>query len=253
MSRMRAPSQSSAHALGSSCRILAGYGYCSFWMARPLLRLVERAAPGSAPAPKPAPDSMPPLDDARLLAAIQSGDEDAAAELYDRLRPRVDMTIRALVGPGHSEHDDLAQQSFVEIVMSFGRWRGECTLETWAATIAARTVFKYLRRRTTERKYFGEAKEPAFEQPSPASLKRQVVARDMAGRIRRVLEEMEPAKAEAFLLHDVCGFDAREVAGIASISEAAAHARIARGRRELQERLASDPELRDALVDMEEP
>jgi RNA polymerase sigma-70 factor, ECF subfamily len=187
------------------------------------------------------------------LAAIQAGDEDAAAELHDRLRPRVDMTIRALLGPAHPEHDDLAQQSFVEIVMSFNRWRGECTLETWAATIAARTVFKYLRRRTTERKYFGEANELAAEPPCPVSLKRQVVARDIAGHVRRHLQNIDPTKAEAFVLHDVCGFDAREVAGIAGISEAAAHARIARGRKELHERLASDPELRDALFDMEEP
>jgi DNA-directed RNA polymerase specialized sigma24 family protein len=77
------------------------------------------------------------------------------------------------------------------------------------------------------------------------------MARNIADRIRRHLQEIDTAKAEAFLLHDVCGFDAREVAGIAGISEAAAHARIARGRRELHEKLAADPELRDALIDME--
>lgn len=230
-----------------------GERYCALWMARPLLRVVGKAPPSSLPVAKPITDSTPPLDDARVLAAIQAGDEDAAAELHDRLRPRVDVTIRALLGPGHSEHDDLAQQSFVEIVMSFERWRGECTLETWAATIAARTVFKYLRRRTTERKYIDQASESDLEPPSPTNLKRQVVARDLAEHIRHHLDALEPAKAEAFLLHDVCGFDAREVAGIVGISEAAAHARIARGRKELQERLASDPELHDALVDMEEP
>jgi DNA-directed RNA polymerase specialized sigma24 family protein len=73
----------------------------------------------------------------------------------------------------------------------------------------------------------------------------------MAARVREHLDELEPGKAEAFLLHDVCGFDAREVAGIAGISEAAAHARIARGRRELQQKLSADPELREALADME--
>jgi RNA polymerase sigma-70 factor (ECF subfamily) len=201
----------------------------------------------------PVATSIPPgLDDAQLLAAVTSGDEHAASELHDRLRPRVDMTIRSLIGPGHSEHDDLAQQSFVELVVSFDRYRGECSLETWAATIAARTVFKYLRRRTTERKIFREPCDEEVDEPSSrSSLKRQVVARDIASRVRRHLDEIDSAKAEAFLLHDVCGFDAREVAGIAKISEAAAHARIARGRRELQEKIANDPDLRDALLDME--
>jgi RNA polymerase sigma-70 factor, ECF subfamily len=192
------------------------------------------------------------MEDAQLLAAVHAGDEHAASELHDRLRPRVDSTIRALLGPGHSEHDDLAQQSFVELVVSLHRYRGECSLETWAATIAARTVFKYLRRRTTERKIFqADPDEQAVECSGPASFKRQVMARNLAERIRKHLEKIDMAKAEAYLLHDVCGFDAREVAGIAGISEAAAHARIARGRRELHERLASDPDLRDALIDLE--
>lgn len=218
-------------------------------MSQPRLRLVvtndtNEAASGSR--------STPPLDDAQLLAAVHSGDEDAASELHDRLRPRVDTTIRALLGVGHPDHDDLAQQSFIELVGSLHRFRGECSLERWAATIAARTVFKFLRRRTTERKIFQRTMEDrGAESSSPASLGRQLIARNMATRIRKHLDSMDGAKAEAFLLHDVCGFDAREVAGIVGISEAAAHARIARGRKELHEKLAADPELRDALVDTE--
>lgn len=217
-------------------------------MSRAVLRLVRSDGQATERA---APSSRPPLDDAQLLAAVHAGDEHAAAELHDRLRPRVDTTIRSLLGSGHAEHDDLAQQSFIEIVLSLERYRGECSLETWATTIAARSVFKYLRRRTTERKLFGEPASSAEEPPTRSSFGRQIVARDTATAIRRHLEQMDSAKAEAFLLHDVCGFDAREVAGIAKISEAAAHARIARGRRELHERLAADPELRGPLADME--
>jgi len=212
-------------------------------MGRPALRLVRGAA-AETPSDRP-------LDDAQLLAAMQSGDEDAAAELHDRLRPRVDATVRSLLGPGHAEHDDLAQQSFVEIVLSLARYRGECALETWAATIAARTVFKYLRRRTTERRVFEPTRDDDAEPASRRSFGRELVARELAARIRDVLAELDPAKTEAFLLHDVCGFDAREVAAIAKISEAAAHARIARGRKELQRKLAADPELAGALSDME--
>lgn len=217
-------------------------------MARARLRLV--ATEGAEPAtPRSVPPSTPPLDDARLLAAIRNGDEDAAGELHDRLRPRVDRTIRALLGGGHPEHDDLAQQSFVEIVLSLDRWRGECSLETWAATIAARTVFKFLRRLGAERRVFRDAGVDADDRAGPSSV-RQLLARDVASRVRVHIDAMDPDKAQAFLLHDVCGFDAREVARIAEISEAAAHARIARGRRELHERLASDPELQGALADM---
>ena len=223
-------------------------------MPRPSLRLIRSprgAEDKTSGSPTTATRSAPPLGDAQLLAAVQSGDEDAAAELHDRLRPRVDTTIRALLGPGHAEADDLAQQSFVELVPSLDRYRGECALETWAATIAARVVFKFLRRRTLERKLFHAPEEDAAEPASPMSSRRHVAARSLAWRVREHLAGVDSAKAEAFLLHDVCGFDAREIAGIVGISEAAAHARIARGRRELKAKIAADPELRDALVDME--
>ena len=258
---------------------------------RPLLRLVRSASPapsnevtGGRPDLADVPGESIPgrlgaepqeIDDAQLLAAIRAGDEAAAAELHDRLRPRVDATIRALLGVNHFEHDDLAQQSCVEVVLSLERYRGECSLETWARSITARIVFKYLRRRTTERKIFRQSSSSSrhsdsrgasssssppgsssnspsdFPDPPSSNLKRQIIAKDLADRVRMHLDTMDPAKAEAFLLHDVCGFDAREVARIAEISEAAAHARIARGRRELQALLQADPELRDALVDME--
>jgi RNA polymerase sigma factor (sigma-70 family) len=196
--------------------------------------------------------SVSALDGAELLAAIQRGDHDVASELHDRLRPRVDATIRALLGPGHREHEDLVQQSLVEIVFSLDRYRGECSLETWAATISARAVFKYLRRSTTERKIFdhGAASMRDAEPPGRASFGRDVLARDLARRIREVLDTVDRDKAEAFLLHDICGFDAREVAALVGISEVAAHARIARGRRELHARIAADPELADALVSL---
>lgn len=217
-------------------------------MARARLRLVssERQAPSAR-----VPASEPPLDDAQLLAAVRAGDADAASEFYERVRPRVDTTIRALAGSASPDHDDLAQQSLVEVVLSLERYQGHCTLETWAATIAARTVFKHFRRRTIERRVFQDPGGEVPESSSGMNATRRIVARDMAAHIRRHLDDMEPDKAEAFLLHDVCGFDAREVAGIAGISEAAAHARIARGRRELHARLASDPDLKDVLEDME--
>ncbi len=218
-------------------------------MARPLLRLLKPADP--AEESRPSSSGPPPIDDAQLLAAMQSGDEDAAAELHDRLRPRVDATIRALLRPGHAEHDDLAQQSFVEIVLSLGRYRGECALETWAATVTARTVFKWIRRRTAERKVFADVPEDAPEPRSRRDLVRELETRQLAARVRQHLATLNPVKSEAFLLHDVCGFDAREIAAMSGISETAAQARIGRGRKELHRRLAEDPELAHALLDLE--
>jgi RNA polymerase sigma-70 factor, ECF subfamily len=56
-------------------------------------------------------------------------------------------------------------------------------------------------------------------------------------RVGRELCSVLPQRAEAFVLHDVLGFDVSEVAGMLEISAAAAQSRLARGRHDLFARI----------------
>lgn len=206
------------------------------------LRLVGDAPPPSAPRA-----SVPPLlDDVQLVEAVREGDASAAASLHDRARPVVDRTIHRLLGRHDRDHDDLAQMALVEIIVSVDRFRGECALDGWIATVTAHTVFKHLRRRQTESRIFGadEAEEPPSGHVTPD---RQRVLRTAVDRIRGHLDALERNKAWTFLLHDVCGYDLREIAEITEVSMVAAQGRLSRGRRELLSRLREDPELVELL------
>jgi RNA polymerase sigma-70 factor (ECF subfamily) len=196
------------------------------------------------------PSEQPPVTeeagDRALVGAVRAGDRRAAVALYNRLRPRLDVTVRRLLGRRDVDHDDLVQDALIEIVRSIDAFRGSSTLETWAFTIAARVVYKHVRRRVADRRVFSpEASDP--DDIPGASESRRIEARNLVGRVREHLAAIDEDKAWTFLLHEIMGFALQDVAQITGVTVAAAQTRLVRGRRELHERIAADPELADAL------
>jgi RNA polymerase sigma-70 factor (ECF subfamily) len=200
---------------------------------KPDLRLV----PGVEAPPQVRPD------DSQLLAALRHGDSRTAALFYDRMRPVIDRTVGRLLGARDPDREDLAQLALIELVRTIDRYRGDCPLDAWASTISAHIVYKHIRRRQLERRLF----QGALELETPASPARDVVMGNLVGRIGEHLAGMDQARSWAVVLHDVHGYELKEMAAIMSCSVAAAQTRLSRGRRELHERIAADPELAGAL------
>jgi RNA polymerase sigma-70 factor (ECF subfamily) len=205
--------------------------------------VARREAQGEGP---PAP---PPIDDTQLLAAVRAADPSAAQALYERSRPIVGRTLNRLLGRNDPEHQDLSQQTMVEIVRTIDRYRGECPLDAWIATLAAHVVYKHIRHRTVERRVLS-AMLP-FEPVAPDQPAHRAALRSTIDRVCAHLANIEPGRVWAFLLHDVHGHDLREVARIMSISPSAAQSRLVRGRKDLHARLAADPELATELERVE--
>jgi RNA polymerase sigma-70 factor, ECF subfamily len=213
---------------------------------KPKLWLVPGSGPKSSVAATPA------LDDSELLAALRQGDPGAATALHDRVRPQADRTIRRLLGPRDFDHEDIAQQAMIELVSTIDRYRGDCSLDSWTSTITAHVVYKHIRRRKTERRIFGALDADLLaETRSSSRTGREAIVRNVMTRVRDLLDEIDESKAWTFVLHDVCGYDLREIARITGVSVAAAQTRLVRGRREVHERIASDPELANLLESME--
>lgn len=209
------------------------------------LRLVE-PDPEREAARRPALP-VPTLDDTELLAALRVGDPSAATSLYDRARPVVERTIRRVLGRRDRDHDDLAQISMIALIESIDRFRGECALDGWIARVTAHTVFNHMRRRTTEARLF--AADVAHEAHAEHGLlpDRRSSLRGAVARIRDHLAALDPNQAWTFLLHDVCGYDLREIAEITGASVVAAQKRLSRGRQELRAALRDDPAMAEIL------
>lgn len=214
------------------------------------LRLVvPDESPDSSHDDRPQRARPPAMDDAQLVAALRQGDPTAAAPFYDRARPVVDRAIYRVMGRRDRDHDDLAQIAMVQLIQSIERFRGDCALDGWIATVTAHTVYNHLRRRKTEQRIFG-GEIPESSASHSAAPDRQSQMRSAVTRIRAHLDALESNKAWTFLLHAVCGYDLKEIAEITEVSVAAAQGRLSRGRRELLARLREDAELVELLEEM---
>jgi RNA polymerase sigma-70 factor, ECF subfamily len=217
--------------------------------SRPNLRLVPSGAPEGASSPPPAAAAF---DDSELLTAVRAGDASAATAFHDRVRPQVDRTVRRLLGANDPDREDIVQNAMIDLVTTIDRFRGDCSLDSWTSTIAARRVYKHIRRRKFERRLFAASgPEDLAEVISPLRAPRDAILRNLTQRVRAHLDSIDENRAWAFVLHDVCGYDLREIAEITCVGVAAAQSRLVRGRREIHERIAADPELAGALRSLE--
>ena len=203
-----------------------------------LVREVERH--GSSPEP---------LDDARLVAAVRSGNSALAGPFHDRARPVAERTVHRLLGASDNDCDDLVQIAMIELLRSLDRYRGECSLDTWTSTISANVVYKHIRRRGLERTIFARELSP---DEAPQTAHQRPVLRAMVERVMQHLARIAHERSWAFLLHDVHGYSLDEVASITGVTVAAAQSRLVRGRRELHERIAEDPDLAGGLAALED-
>jgi len=191
------------------------------------------SAPASA-------EARPPRADAELIEAVVCGDGAVAGELYDRLLVTVEQTLFRVLGRRESDHEDLVQSSFEQIVKTLAtrRFAGACSLKTWASSVATNVGLNALRSRRRERGVFdrSEVDLPASSAASDNPERDASLRRDIE-HVRGVLASMSPARAEALLLHDVLGHDLAEIAALTGVSLAAAQSRLVRGRHKLHERL----------------
>jgi RNA polymerase sigma-70 factor (ECF subfamily) len=192
------------------------------------------------------------LDDSQLLAKMRAGDKSAAPAFYYRVRPQIDRTLVRLFGKKDVDYDDMRQLALIEIVFTLHRFRGECSLDAWVGTITGHVVFKHLRRRQTEARLFGVLEREDLLPASALGTAREPLIRNLMKHASRHLDAMDANKSWAFILHDLLGYDLKELAQIMGVSISAAQTRLVRGRRELHERIGADPELRDLLERVED-
>jgi RNA polymerase sigma-70 factor, ECF subfamily len=151
-----------------------------------------------------------------LVQRARRGDEYAFAALYELHKNRV-YAVCMQMTKDVADAEDLTQEAFLQVFRSVNSFRGDSAFSTWLYRIAVNTVLMKLRRR----------KSPpllSLDEPVSAespSLKREVGKPDLSlsGAVDRIAlgrasEELPAGCRQIFDLHEVKGYQHREIAEI---------------------------------------
>jgi RNA polymerase sigma factor (sigma-70 family) len=114
-----------------------------FFMAYSLPLLATLAEP-------PAPSEG--TADAELVAQLQQGSEAAFRTLVGRFQGRVYSTAYSLLRSAE-DAEDVAQEVFVEVHQTIGRFRGEAALSTWLYRLATSRALQHRRRQQARKRF----------------------------------------------------------------------------------------------------
>lgn len=90
--------------------------------------------------------------EADLVAQLQQGREAAFRTLVERYQDRVYRVVLSLLRSSE-EAEDVAQEVFVEVYQTIGRFRGEAALNTWLYRLATSRALKNLRRARAKKRF----------------------------------------------------------------------------------------------------
>lgn len=167
-----------------------------------------------------------PLRD--LLDRSAEGDDTALGELIRRTQPDVYRLCSILGSKG--EEDDLVQETYLRMMRSVARFRGESSVRTWLLSIARFTCADAVRRRQRQRRLMDRLIEHATPTEEPDHC--------VTGAL---LEALSPDRREAFALTQVVGLSYDEAAEVIGCPVGTVRSRVSRARADLMAQL--DPRL----------
>lgn len=177
--------------------------------------------------------------DADLVAQLQQGHESAFRTLVDRYQDRIYRTVFSLLRTPE-EAEDVAQEVFVEVYQTIGRFRGEATLTTWLYRLATSRALKARQKARAKKRFayftslLGFNNEVLHEPPDHvhplAVLEGQQQLQLLLDHIARLPNQQQVA----FTLHHEQGLSYEEIAAVLKITVPAVASLLFRARQTLR-------------------
>jgi RNA polymerase sigma-70 factor (ECF subfamily) len=138
-----------------------------------------------------------------------------------------------------AEAEDLTQESFLQLFRKISTFRGESAFSTWLHRLAFNIVLMRLRRHSFQVFSLDGMLEPG--EKTAGLLQKHIGSRDLrlSGSLdrmdlERALEQLPPGYKAVFILHDVQGYQHREIAAIRGCTLGNSKSQLHKARARLQ-------------------
>lgn len=185
--------------------------------------------------------------DSKLIQRYRAGDMASLEELVSRYEDRVYNLAFRMMG-NREDAEDVLQDTFLSVIRSLGDFQERSSFSTWLYRIAANAALTRLRKRSrkekTEAEFLDEVYTVKAEARGGANLTdwsanpvRSLLDSEARGQMQTAIEELPEAYRVVFVLRDVQGLPAAEVAEVLGLSVPAVKSRLHRARLFLRNRL----------------
>jgi len=177
--------------------------------------------------------------EAEAIRLAQQGDERGFERIYRLHSQRVYALCLRMMRGNSAEAEELTQESFLQLFRKIGTFRGESAFSTWLHRLAFNIVLMRLRRHSFQVLSLDEMLEPG--EKTAGLLQKHIGSRDLrlAGSadrmdLERALEQLPPGYKAVFILHDVQGYQHREIAAIRGCTLGNSKSQLHKARARLQ-------------------
>jgi len=177
--------------------------------------------------------------EAEAIEEAKKGSAEAFEYLYNKHKRRVYSLCLRMTG-NTAEAEDLTQEAFIQLFRKIGSFRGESAFSTWLHRLAVNLVLMRLRKKTLLTTPMEEA---PGQSPGDSRVK-EYGAQDLnlVGTVDRValdkaIQALPAGYRIIFHLHDVEGYEHKEIAGMIGCSVGNSKSQLHKARMKLRELL----------------
>lgn len=167
--------------------------------------------------------------DEELIIRCRAGDVDAFETLYREHSARI-YSLACRMAGSPEDGEDLLQEIFLQAYRKLRSFKGEAAIGTWLYRLALNHCLDFVRsRRAKMQKITG-----TLDGEVPVETANRSDSTAIRLDLERGLQRLPSGYREAFVLHDIEGFDHKEVARMLGIAEGTSRSQVFKARMKLR-------------------